>query len=247
MHKFRFHLTLLSAALASGASQAHVLYFNDFQSGVSDGHWSVWRTEDTPTPYPGPAARRFLGQFGSESVRFSYALGGYSGQFLLEFDLYLIRTWDGSSAGSRYDYGNDVFQVGLAGGPILFSETFSNGNPAGQSFGPEANNAPMTGALETYSLGYTFWDGTIGETYNQDAVYRLALQFDYSGPLLEIDFAGLGLQSIDDESWGLDNLRLTWLAHTQTAAVPAPGVLSLLGLGFLALALSRRGSAQKAL
>lgn len=227
-------ISILALGLTCGTAGAHVLYFNDFQSATNDGHWSVWRTEDTPTPYPGPVPRSFLGQFGNESVRFSTALGGYTGQLLLEFDLYLIRTWDGSSIGTPYDYGNDAFQVSLGAGPVLFNETFSNGNPAGQSFGPAANNAPMTGAVETYSLGYTFWDGTMGQSYHQDAVYRLALTFTQLDPSLQIDFTGLGLQTIDDESWGLDNVRLTWLG-IPAASVPLPGILPLLGLGLIAL------------
>lgn len=231
---------LTALVLASQGAQAHVLYFNDFQSKANDGHWSSWRTEDTPTPYPsGP--RTFLGQFGSESVRFSTHLGGSTGRLLLEFDLYLIRTWDGSSVGTPYDYGNDVFQVTVAGGPLLLRETFSNGNPAGQSFGPNTLDAPMTGAAEHYSLGYAFWDGIQQKTIYQDAVYRLAFEFEHGMPTLAVDFAGLGLQDISDESWGLDNVRLTWLGGTGALAVPSPGVLPLLCLGLLTLVAVRRG------
>lgn len=245
MSSLASRLTLLALPLFCTPATAHLLYFNDFQSSGNDGHWSIWQTEDTPTPYPGPVARSFLGQFGNESVGFSTNLGSYTGNLLLEFDLYLIRTWDGSSTGTAHDYGNDVFQVSLADGPTLFAETFSNGNPAGQSYGPDPLNAAMTGAVETYSLGYTFWDGINNMTYNQDAVYRLAMTFEHLDPLLRIDFAGLGLQSLDDESWGLDNVRLTWLG-SNVASVPVPGVLPLLGVGLLALAATRPSRPQNA-
>lgn len=235
-------ILLTTLVFASQVAQAHVLYFNDFQSNTNDGHWSNWRTEDTPTPYPfGP--RTFLGQFGNESVRFSTDLGSYTGRLLLEFDLYLIRTWDGSSAGTTYDYGNDVFQVAVVDGPLLLRETFSNGNPAGQSYGPNDLDAPMTWAAERYSLGYSFWDGINQQTIYQDAVYRLAFEFEHGKPTLAIDFAGLGLQAITDESWGLDNVRLTWLGRMGAQAVPLPGVLPLLGLGLLTLAAVRKARA----
>ena len=90
-------------------------------------------------------------------------LGAHSG-VQLDFDLYLIRSWDGSSAGTAYDYGNDAFKVSVGGGPVLLDKTFSNGNPAGQTFGPAALNPAFTGAAETYSLGYVFVDGSgVGE------------------------------------------------------------------------------------
>jgi hypothetical protein len=39
-------------------------------------------------------------------------------------------------------------------------------------------------------------------------VYRLDLVFDHTGPDLVIEFTGLGLQGIEDESWGIDNIRV---------------------------------------
>jgi hypothetical protein len=109
----------------------------------------------------------------------------------------------------------------------LLDETFSNGNPAGQSFGPLPNNPYYTGAAETYSLGYVFVDGTLQTSQVMDSVYRLSFAFAHNTDLLTLNFSGYGLQSLNDESWGLDNVRVS--------AIPEPGIAPMLGLGVLAL------------
>jgi hypothetical protein len=208
------------------ASHAVVAYENDFQSAVGSA-WSHTTRQDAPTPYPfGP--RSFLGEFGNDTVSLNLLGLAPHDSVLLEFDLYLIRSWDGSSAGTTFDYGNDAFKVAVGGGPVLLDKTFSNGNPAGQSFGPLPNNPYYTGAAETYSLGYVFADGIQQTSQVMDSVYRLSFAFAHDADQLTLNFSGYGLQSLNDESWGLDNVRVS--------AVPEPGVAPLLALGVLTLA-----------
>lgn len=227
--KMRFSSFLIPCVpllMHTGAAHAVVVYQQDFQSAVGS-EWSHTSIQDTPTPYPfGP--RSFLGEFGNETVSLSLSgLAPYS-SVSLEFDLYLIRSWDGSSAGTTYDYGNDSFKVAVAGGPVLLDETFANGNPAGQSYGSLAINPYHTGAAETYSLGYVFYDGIQQTSQVMDSVYHLSFQFASNADLLTLNFTGYGLQGLDDESWGLDNVHVS--------AVPEPEVASMMGLGLLALA-----------
>lgn len=221
------HALLLAPLLFhASASHAMVVYEHDFQSAVGS-EWTHTTRQDTPTPYPfGP--RSFLGEFGNDTVSLNLLGLAPHDSVLLEFDLYLIRSWDGSSAGTAYDYGDDAFKVSVGGGPVLLDETFSNGNPAGQSFGPASSNPYFSGAAETYSLGYVFVDGTQQTSQVMDSVYRLSFAFAHSTDLLTLNFSGYGLQGMDDESWGLDNVRVS--------AVPEPGVAPMLGLGALALA-----------
>lgn len=212
--------------LGSSSAYALTVYENDFQSAVGN-EWSHTLTQNTPTPYSF-GARSFLGEFGNEQVSLSLSNLAAHSSVLLEFDLYLIRSWDGSSAGTAFDYGDDHFKLSVAGGATLLDETFSNGNPAGQSFGPLTSNPYFTGASETYSLGYVFYDGMRQTSQVMDSVYRLSFNFAHDDDMLTLDFSGYGLQSPEDESWGLDNVRVS--------VVPEPAALPMLGIGLALLA-----------
>jgi hypothetical protein len=233
--KFSLSLAAGLAGMAIGLpAQAIVAYQNDFQSGAGS-EWSHTLTDSTPTGYWfGP--RTFLGEFGNDTVSLTLSNLSPHDSILLDFDLYLIRSWDGSSADTEFDYGNDAFKVSVAGGPSLLDETFGNGNPAGQSFGPLSINPYHTGAAETYSLGYVFEDGIQQTAQVMDSVYHMSFLFSHNTNQLTFNFSGYGLQTIDDESWGLDNVRVS--------AVPEPSSAAMLGLGILALAWRMRSRAK---
>lgn len=223
-------LLFTALMLNATASQAVAVYANDFQSSVGS-EWSHSTLQNTPTPYPF-GARNFLGEFGNDTV--SLNLSGLTphSALTLSFDLYLIRTWDGSSTGTVSDFGNDSFKVAVGNGPVLLDATFSNGNTAGQTFGPAAINPQFTGAAETYSLGYVVPGSILATPQVMDSVYTLRYTFAHSSDQLTLDFSGYGLQAMDDESWGLDNVHVSM--------VPEPGVAPMLALGLLAVAWGAR-------
>lgn len=230
-----------AALLAAGAAVASPLphYANDFQ-GTVGAEWSATTISATPTPYPS-GGRRFLGEFGrSDSVTLSLTGLPVHDWVRVAFDLYLIRTWDGGSADSTFSYGNDRFGFGVVGGPALLDETFSNGNPAGQSFGPDSSNDPMTGAVERYSLGYWFDDGIQETGYVQDAVYRFEFTFAHDAADLGLWFGSQLDQDVDDESWGLDNVSVWLGSSAAAAAVPEPTSLALALLAAAALGATGR-------
>lgn len=238
--KLNFSLFALIAGITAGMSaHASVVYQNDFQSGVGS-EWSRTLLQNAPTPYWfGP--RTFLGEFSNETVSLSLASLGAHSDVQLDFDLYLIRSWDGSSGGAAlYDYGNDVFSVTAQGDAALLEETFSNGNPAGQTYGANANNPAYTGATETYSLGFVFDDGILGISQVMDSVYHFSFNFVHSGNGLAFNFSGFGLQALGDESWGLDNVQVSLLGAQAPARVPTPAVLPLIGAGLLGMLWARR-------
>ena len=235
------------------SANASTVYMNDFQ-GVLGSDWgSEWsttaatiHTDSAPSPdyvlYP----RTFLGQYGNDTLTLSLAGLAPHSTATVSFSLYLIRSWDGKDTAvvNGDPLGPDIWTLGVSGGPTLLSASFSNGNPAGQSYSPSPGalscntgyNAPypagtynpMTGAAECYSLGYRFTDATVTNEA-MDSVYNFSFMFAHNADNLALNFSAMGLQGIADESWGLDNV------HVEVAAVPIPAAVWLFGSGLLGL------------
>lgn len=198
----------LSAACAAGLC-AGVVYQQDFEhAGAIGPEWSSAATErhGVFTRFTKRRANNTLTLTVATSVGRAYSL---------MFDLYVIDSWDGAS--NEWG-GPDLFNV-RAGDAMLFSESMDN---------------------DAGSLHATFRDpdefGHFGfgdRPYDNDAIYRgVVLEFIATGESTAIDFFGSGLQSRNDESWGIDNV--------QVSAIPAPAAGVMLGAGLAALGLRRR-------
>ena len=201
-----------------------MVYGNDFEGTVGP-EWSKTSVDVTP------GGRRFLGQSGNDTLTLTLACLPAHVQVTLSFDLYVIRSWDGNilvhpiSGGA---IGPDVWGVKVAGGPLLLQTTFTNWLDFRQAYPgpyPGSDNAPLTGAAETNSLGYLYADRPM------DAVYRLSLTFPHSTDSLSLDFYAAGLQALTDESWGIDNIHISVVSpytylplvvSDYVAATPAP-------------------------
>ncbi|MHB1142470.1 MAG: hypothetical protein ACYC1T_12050 [Sulfuricaulis sp.] len=262
---FSFALLGFFGCLSLSANAATVytnnFYSNDFQDSIGS-EWSHTSVASAPNPDYG-GTRLFLGEFGNETV--SLSLNGLSahGFATVSFSLYLIRSWDGDDTTVVNDLlGPDIWSLGVAGGPTLLSTTFSSGNAAGQSYdgefslpgtqpscsayaswtGPAGSHAPLSGANECFSLGYTFSypqgyvypDGHTctdpeGCPEAMDSVYNLSFTFAHNASDLVLNFSAAGLQGLADESWGLDNVQVA------VAPVPVPPAVWLFGSGLLGL------------
>ena len=201
-----------TASVATGVVDQICVYIRDFETAVGD-EWS------NPLLSTTPSGRGFLGEFGNGTVSLSLSDLPAHTHATLRFNLYVIRSWDGNQVETQPGLeqilavapqtiiGPDVWGVHVSTGETLLRTTFSNWEALGfrQAFPgqyPGGDFPARTGAVENQSLGYDF------QGIPQDAVYRLFLTFDHEGETLELDFEAAGLQQIEDESWGLDNLEL---------------------------------------
>ncbi|MBX3410283.1 MAG: hypothetical protein KF859_10400 [Phycisphaeraceae bacterium] len=136
----------------------------------------------------------------------------------LKFDFYAIDSWDGEDT----RHGKDWFEVKINGETKL-RETFSNHPGIAQSF-------PLAPTLGGYNIGFD-------DRWN-DAIYRdITIDFTVpAGSPIVIKWSDLGLQGMNDESWGIDNVRVSY------QMVPAPGPAALLAGGLVLM--GRRRSRQ---
>jgi hypothetical protein len=198
------------------AAQTVASYSNDFSAGSGGGSvvggisavWSTSATDVTPSGRHG----RFLGQFDNTTVTLRLTNLPAHRRVVVGFKLFVIQSWDGNGR----PWGPDLWEYGVVGGPRFLRTTFRNPTAveeaAGQSYpGPYPSGYPsQTGALEVNTLGYWFGN-EVTPLRPTDSVYQLGQAFNHSGSSLELYFAGLNLQGIGDESWGLDEISVALL------------------------------------
>ncbi len=218
--------------LAAGAHASQVLYQNDFESGTIDSHWSSSAHLDTSTTL----FTKFMGRFSNNAPPTQYnnviltipstppptgnnggGGGGGGGQpYTLSFDFYCLDSWDGNST----TIGPDLFEVYI-NNTNYFSYTFTNNGPG------YTQSYPVLPTIGPSLLAFNAMD--------KDSIYRnITIPFSVgTATSIAIKWQSTGLQGIQDESWGIDNVSVNYNA-------PTPGSLALLGLGGLTLARRRR-------
>jgi hypothetical protein len=233
---------VVSVGVGMAAGDERVVYENDFNAkpGTSFPEWS-----SSPVRYaskhrpPGegtrevPAVtnvespkggRRFLGEFGGpridptartavrQEVRLTLDKLPRHEEVTVSFDLLVLKSWDGSSP----RYGPDRWRLAVVDGPTLLDTTFSN-NPKLDADGsyqdyPRPRSQPRTWAVATNSLGYDFFG---------DSVYHFTFTFPHAGDGLVLEFASdlFEGKGTGDESWGLDDVRVS--VNPKASAKPA--------------------------
>ncbi|MFM6748671.1 MAG: Calx-beta domain-containing protein, partial [Dolichospermum sp.] len=183
---------------AGGVSSVIEIYSNNFETSAGS-EWSNTTRSTTPS-----GGRNFLGQFANDTV--SLTLNDQrlaNTNITLEFDLFIMDSWDGNNI----PHGPDQFNLSIAGGNTLLNTTFSNIETddfpqAYPGSTGEGDYPAGTGAIEIDTLGYTFFG---------DSVYHLSYTFPNVSNSIILNFSGIGLQGIGDESWGLDNISVSVL------------------------------------
>jgi hypothetical protein len=172
------------------------------------------------------SAERFLGELGGpailkgppydarhfvrvdESIQLSLNTLPAHTSLTVAFDLYVLKSWDGDNS----VYGPDRSKLAISGGPTLLDTTFSNNFKTGVDLSlqdyPAVNSPPQTGASTVNRLGYGFWFG--------DSTYHFSFTIPHnSGSVVFVFSSSMNegksepTHSTRDESWGLDNIRVT--------------------------------------
>jgi hypothetical protein len=210
---FSYSALVLAFVVPSPGTHAETLYTNNFETAIDPG-WSSL-TGKTLGINRTPNGQGFLGWAGSTQPLNGVSHEGLMlttavprpGLIKIDFDLYLINSWDGNSS----IYGPDIFQMATEGNAPIIRATFANVAGLTQTYpgnlnngAATINNPSKTGASEINALGY------LPFTISGDAVYHFAFVVPVTDGILNFsvqDFSnGAGLP---DESWGLDNINVT--------------------------------------
>ncbi len=203
-----------SAVLFGMVSLAHssvLVYSNDFE-GLSV-NWTEWT--NVKTAYDDDVSN-FLGYYGNESPTLTLTGLAAHTEIEIHFDLILWDTWDGNSA----SYGPD-YQGLSSDGATVYEYTFSN-----------VGSNPETNPDTTPQLAVNFggYRSDFIDTYYED--YYDGFTIAHTGNEIALSFYGAGLQSITDESWAIDNVRIYSNAG---APIPEPATMFLFATGLCAL------------
>ena len=157
-----------------------VFTFEDDFEGGAKGEWSSGTTNTALTDNP----TEFLGNFGNETVLLTLNNLPTHSEVRLRFDLYLLDSWDGDATGCC---GPDSFRVGFGSSRTnLLDKTFDSDQPPCDQLG--------------FNLGFC------------DTIYKnlgSGFSFSHSRESLTLNFSARGLQDLDDESWGIDNVKVS--------------------------------------
>lgn len=177
---------------------------------------------------PSPSFEEFLGRFVNVDTEARLVVTNGSNQFLLQYDLYTIGSWDGKGKQAQSGFFEaNVFSVsflceGAIPDGVLFTSTFSNqltvqqDYPANTALGQSGGNKAATGSFDTDALNYRSRPD-LSNTPPFRSFGDVSYHMQLSGP----NPCGVGQtvtfvfgstapnqQSNYDESWGIDNVRI---------------------------------------
>ncbi len=190
--------------------------FTEGASGVPSAAWSsLPAPDDAPLIFSGDAGKRFFGPFGRQSVRLSLRGLPAHRAVSVRFTLLILDSWDGN----RYGVGPDRWILDVPGGPRLIETTFCNNNEDAslsrlplQAFPGthllDVHPARTASLLDNARVKPRDWDAT-GKPFVRDATYDIEVVFPHTKTQLTLDFTGAASQETDDESWGLETVKVS--------------------------------------
>ena len=205
--------TITAIVLAGPTLPGTTVYAEDFEGDGPPPGWSDPTTDTAPA-----TGARFLGQFTNGAVTLSLDGLPAHDEVVVSFDLYALKTLDGNGdPNGGPELGPDFWSFAVGGSTVL--QTTFSGYCGRQSY-PQSYVAEYegcAGASAVNTLGFEAYDDP---DLALDAVYPLSFRVPHTGGTLALTFAGADLQPVEDESWGLDNVRVSVVSRAVPNRAP---------------------------
>jgi len=204
-----------------------VIVAQDFDAGVTTG-WSQTPTTNTTRPGIGT----FLGPFGNATwdnpVTRAIDLGpGDLASARIEFDLLIIDSWDGFDTTWAAVEG-DVFSLMVNGTAISLDAFKWVGNAKDNN---RITRTYLAGSYYTVSMTRTLSGvNFVGSSDWHDQIWRVTVDVQAPPRLMTLGFRARLNESIQNESFGLDNFTVSRTLGTPTPVAFTPNASNLLGL-----------------
>ncbi|MEI6576420.1 MAG: gliding motility-associated C-terminal domain-containing protein [Bacteroidota bacterium] len=155
------------------------------------------------------------GPFGNETMQLNLNNLPPHDSVSLSFDLYIFDSWDGNgipAASEDLDLwdlnidGNSLIHTTFVNAPISLYPGFAQSYPSNYP----ASNIPMTGSqpplLPVRCLSNAYGTG----------LYKITRKIPHNANQILLGFSASNLQNLCDESWSIDNVKLTLTKHDTT-------------------------------
>lgn len=208
--------TRLTASQVLGSSNSLVYtssYSNNFETSIGSA-WTFPANVDNNTPtiqsYDGKNVMGYLTK--QKAVYTQTGIGAH--QFIkVEFDLYIHDSWDGNATDviSGSLIGQDIWKMDIDGNNQI-NTTFSNFPYRTQAYPGNipAINTNATGSVTTsLPTACNHNSGATGTT-----LYHISKTIAHTGSSLVVELEALGLESLCNESWSIDNFEVSVGANT---------------------------------
>ncbi len=196
-----FVITIDTSNVAPEILTTTTILDEDFEGGASG-----WNNNTTTTD---TVLSRFWGQFNrnidtptDQDLFRTFATSGTQDYIIVEFDFYELDSWD-----------NEYFYAFVNDTQVLSNHRYNQGTfdqEGGGVTGDVTYNAQST----TQQIGYI-----AGNAANYDQIVHYTLIIDTSDPTFKLGFgSSLNGTNINDESFGIDNLKITEVKKAGTDA-----------------------------
>ena len=203
--------SVFAISAAKQTTPAPVNLGETFES-LSSSSLSAWNTSSIDLT-PGSSQMtptHYLGRLLNQPVTLTAGQG--MATVTISFDLYIIGTWDGAGL---QGFGGDFWQIAVSrnGGPLenVFHTSFSNQATKPQNFPKQIDGGTSPNGRGAYLINALGYPKASGKFDVGDAIYRLSYTVSNPtrGAMVFYFQTTTPLQSLSDESWGLDNVSVT--------------------------------------